>query len=255
MPEEYLGPEATGILVVDRYKAYQAMAQVKQVLIVLAFCWAHVHRDFVAVARSWPEQLALDEQAYRAQIAYLFDRSGFYRQKLRAAGLSSARAVGGLSDIHELPLTDKAELKATYTAENPIGAHLCVARDEIVRIYSTSGTTGTPSYIPLTAADLENWVTGSAQSYGASGIGAGQRVVTTYNAGPFVAGAALGIRKAIARSLADDGARVIACDLLIDELSAIARGMDGGGRPRLVDHGTDDSRHRRPSGVRLNRNE
>ena len=81
---------------------------------------------------------------------------------------------------------------ATRAAENPIGAHLCVARDEIVRIYSTSGTTGTPSYIPLTASDLENWVTCSSRSYGASGIAAGQRIVTTYNAGPFVAGAALG---------------------------------------------------------------
>jgi phenylacetate-CoA ligase len=60
-----------------------------------------------------------------------------------------------------------------------------------VRIYSTSGTTGVPSFIPLTAGDLENWVTGSARSYAASGIGAGERIVSTYNAGPFVAGAAL----------------------------------------------------------------
>ena len=60
-----------------------------------------------------------------------------------------------------------------------------------MRIYSTSGTTGTPSYIPLTVRDLENWVTGSARSYGASGVQAGQKIVTTYNAGPFVAGAAL----------------------------------------------------------------
>ena len=52
-------------------------------------------------------------------------------------------------------------------------------------------TTGTPSYIPLTASDLDNWVTGSARSYAASGIGSGDTVVTTYNAGPFVAGAAL----------------------------------------------------------------
>jgi phenylacetate-CoA ligase len=62
---------------------------------------------------------------------------------------------------------------------------------EIVRIYSTSGTTGTPSYIPLTASDLDNWVTGSARSYAASGVKPGQRIVSTYNAGPFVAGAAL----------------------------------------------------------------
>ncbi len=45
--------------------------------------------------------------------------------------------------------------------------------------------------MPLTAGDLDNWVTTSARSYAASGISAGQRIVTTYNAGPFAAGAAL----------------------------------------------------------------
>jgi transposase len=56
VPEQYLGPQAEGILVVDRYKAYQAIDQVKRGLIVLAFCWAHVRRDFVTLARTWPEQ-------------------------------------------------------------------------------------------------------------------------------------------------------------------------------------------------------
>jgi transposase len=56
VPEQYLGPQAQGILVVDRYKAYQAIDQVKKGLIVLAFCWAHVRRDFLAVARTWPGQ-------------------------------------------------------------------------------------------------------------------------------------------------------------------------------------------------------
>ena len=41
----------------------------------------------------------------------------------------------------------------------------------------------------LTAEDLKAWVTTSARSYAASGIKAGERVITTYNAGPFVAGA------------------------------------------------------------------
>ena len=49
-----------------------------------------------------------------------------------------------------------------------------------------------PSYIPLTAGDLDRWTTTSARSYSASGVEAGQRIVSTYNAGPFVAGAALG---------------------------------------------------------------
>ncbi|HEX2185566.1 MAG TPA: IS66 family transposase, partial [Chloroflexota bacterium] len=56
VPEQYLGPDAQGIMVVDRYKAYQAIDQVKRGLIVLAFCWAHVRRDFVTVARTWPDQ-------------------------------------------------------------------------------------------------------------------------------------------------------------------------------------------------------
>jgi phenylacetate-CoA ligase len=125
------------------------------------------------------------------QLVYLFDRSAFYREKLAEAGFASARDAGGLADIARLPLTDKRELRETCTADNPIGAHLCAAPSEIVRIYSTSGTTGTPSYVPLTASDLDNWVTASARSYAASGVTAGQRIVSTYNAGPFVAGAAL----------------------------------------------------------------
>ncbi len=141
--------------------------------------------------RPWNEQVTLDDAAYRAQLAYLFERSAFYREKLREAGFDSADEAGGLAEIARLPLTEKHELKSTCTPESPIGAHLCVSPDEIVRIYSTSGTTGTPSYIPLTAGDLADWVTGSARSYAASGVTAGQRAVSSYNAGPFVSGAAI----------------------------------------------------------------
>jgi phenylacetate-CoA ligase len=143
-------------------------------------------------ALPWAEQLAVDDASYRVQLAYLFDRSAFYRVKLGAAGFDSERAAGGLADIAQLPLTEKGELKATCTPHNPIGAHLCAPPSEIVRIYSTSGTTGVPSYVPLTAGDLDNWVTASARSYAASGVAHGQRIVSTYNAGPFAAGAALG---------------------------------------------------------------
>ncbi len=135
---------------------------------------------------SWEEQRALDDAGFRAQLAYLLEHSPFYREKL-----ANLEAGGGLDEIASLPLTEKREVKATCTAENPIGAHFCVPMSEVVRVYSTSGTTGAPSYIPLTARDLANWVTGSARSYAASGIAEGDRVVTTYNAGPFVAGAAL----------------------------------------------------------------
>ncbi|MGH3021652.1 MAG: phenylacetate--CoA ligase family protein [Gaiellaceae bacterium] len=135
--------------------------------------------------RPWDVQLALDDETFRAQLAYLRERSPFYREKL-----AGSPAVG-LADIARLPLTEKAELRATVTDESPFGAHLCVQASELARIYSTSGTTGAPSYVPLTGEDLESWITGSARSCAASGVAAGERIVSTYNAGPFVAGAAL----------------------------------------------------------------
>jgi phenylacetate-CoA ligase len=144
--------------------------------------------DPAVEGRSWDEQTALDSASYTEQLAYLVERSAFYRTKL---GIGSAAEAGGLADIAGLPLTEKDELRATRSVEEPFGTQLCVDPAELVRIYSTSGTTGAPSYIPLTPADLDSWVTGSARSYAASGIGPGDRVVTTYNAGPFVAGAAL----------------------------------------------------------------
>ena len=55
VPEEHFGPDSDGILVVDRYAAYKAISQVKDGQIVLAFCWAHVRRDFVRVAQGFPE--------------------------------------------------------------------------------------------------------------------------------------------------------------------------------------------------------
>lgn len=141
---------------------------------------------------AWSEQAKVDDAAYRRQIEWLLARSVFYRGKLAAAGFADAVSVGGLADIGRLPFTEKAELRESCTDENPIGSHLCMPREALRRIYSTSGTTGNPSYIPLSDADLDNWITTSARSYSASGLRPGETVITTYNAGPFAAGAALG---------------------------------------------------------------
>jgi transposase len=55
VPEDHYPAQAGGVLMVDRYSAYKAMAQVKNGLLHLAFCWAHVRRDFVRVGKGWPE--------------------------------------------------------------------------------------------------------------------------------------------------------------------------------------------------------
>lgn len=75
VPEDHLGPVEEGILSVDRYSAYKAMKQVEGGLILLAFCWAHVRRDFPDAARSWPseEGWALARVGRIGQ-SYQFDR-------------------------------------------------------------------------------------------------------------------------------------------------------------------------------------
>jgi transposase len=53
VPETYLPTDRTVVLMVDRYSAYKAMPLTKQGLVLLAFCWAHVRRDFIRVGKGW----------------------------------------------------------------------------------------------------------------------------------------------------------------------------------------------------------
>ena len=92
-------------------------------------------------AAPWADQARSDASLYLKQIEYLFERSRFYRGKLERAGFASHGAAGGLEAIAALPLTEKDELRRSRSPDEPIGAHLTAAPDEIVRIYSTSGTT------------------------------------------------------------------------------------------------------------------
>jgi phenylacetate-CoA ligase len=135
--------------------------------------------------------------SYPAQIARLFERSPFYRNKLRAAGFDSPRAVGGLERIAELPFTEKDELRRSQAEHPPLGEHAAIAISEAARIYSTSGTSGVPLYIPLTRGDAEQWREIGRRTYSCNGLQAGERVVTTFGAGPFVAGASLAAFEAI----------------------------------------------------------
>lgn len=141
--------------------------------------------------RSPAAQRERDRETWRSQIAYLFGRSAFYRDKLRAAGIPDAVAAGKLEDIGRLPFTEKDEIRRSQAEYPPFGSHLAADPEALVRIYSTSGTTGDPVYMPVTEADLAVWNEISARSYYAAGLRSGMKVASTYNAGPFVAGAAL----------------------------------------------------------------
>jgi phenylacetate-CoA ligase len=137
------------------------------------------------------------DELYRRQIARLFERSPFYREKLSSAGFVSPQDVGGLAEIGRLPFTEKDELRASQAEHPPLGAHAAIEMSQVARIYSTSGTSGTPLYIPLSKNDIEQWREIGRRTYSCNGLKAGERVVTTYGAGPFVAGASLAAFEAI----------------------------------------------------------
>jgi phenylacetate-CoA ligase len=135
------------------------------------------------------EQYRIDRDQYRKQIEYLFNHSPFYRERLAAAGFRSAEDVGALDRIEQLPFTEKDDLRRTQADLPPFGAHLACDARNLVRVYSTSGTTGVPCYIGLTPSDLDMYATNVARGYTAAGFRKHQRIAVGFNAGPFVAGA------------------------------------------------------------------
>lgn len=78
-------------------------------------------------------------------------KTDFYSQKLPLAGINSAADLKSLDDLRKLPFTVKDDLRRSY----PFGM-LAVDRCEVVRMHASSGTTGTPTTIYLTADDLAN---------------------------------------------------------------------------------------------------
>lgn len=139
--------------------------------------------------RPFREQHRIDSERYRRQLEYLFERSEFYRDKLREAGIRDARSAGSLDQLRHLPFTEKDELRRSQADHPPFGQHLACDPGDLIRVYSTSGTTGVPCFIGLTRNDLDMFATNVARGYTAAGFSPQQRVIISANAGPFVAGA------------------------------------------------------------------
>ncbi len=128
---------------------------------------------------------AFSDRLWRRQATRLPSKSAFYAAKLK--GLRTALA-GGLTLIGELPMTTKEELRSAQEAEPPFGPQLAVPEAEVKRVFQTSGTTGRPGLVALTAADLKAWTRVGSRAYHATGIHPHHRVLVPFGAGPFVAG-------------------------------------------------------------------
>ena len=132
------------------------------------------------------QALARGAAAWERQWRHLMEGSDFYRRRFADAGVGPTLVP--LAEISRLPFTSKTDLKAAIDERPPFGTNLCVPEDRIKRVYQTSGTSGAPSVLALTPGDIEIWTTIGTRTYYTSGIHEHHSVLSTFGAGPFVAG-------------------------------------------------------------------
>lgn len=122
------------------------------------------------------EQFAVLKEQFKT----LKDRSPFYAKKFEGIDLSDVQTQG---DFEALPFSEKADLRDAY----PLGL-AAVPESEIVRIHSSSGTTGTPVIIPYTQQDVIDWAMQFARCYEMAGITKDDRIQITPGYGLWTAG-------------------------------------------------------------------
>ena len=132
------------------------------------------------------QALARSEAAWERQWVHLMEGSGFYGRLFADAGIG--QGLVHLRDLSRLPLTSKSDLKQAIDDRPPFGTNLCVQEERVKRVYQTSGTTGSPSVLALTPTDIETWTAIGTRTYYASGLHEHHSVLSTFGAGPFVAG-------------------------------------------------------------------
>jgi phenylacetate-CoA ligase len=150
----------------------------------------HCERDWMwdrEIETASEEQMtAIASAAWERQLEHLGEGSDFYSRKFREEGVGTGKVA--LADITKLPYTTKDELRKALEERPPFGSNAGVAPEQIKRVYQTSGTTGSPTVIALSQTDLETWTTVGSRTYYATGIHDHHSVLTTFGAGPFVAG-------------------------------------------------------------------
>ena len=114
------------------------------------------------------------------QIKRIIASGNYYSEVYKKAGITGCTSP---EDFQKIPFTDKADLRNAY----PLGIQ-AVPDEEVVRIHSSSGTTGKPVIIPYTAKDVEDWATMFARCYEMAGITSKDRIQITPGYGLWTAG-------------------------------------------------------------------
>ncbi len=117
-----------------------------------------------------PDKLRdLQEQKALAQLKYVWENSPFYQEKFRKHGVSQ-RDIRGLEDFGKLPFTEKDELRRSQEECPPLGFHCAAPYEDVIRIHSSSGTTGVPTFVGITRHDHKVWTEITARSLFSKGI-------------------------------------------------------------------------------------
>jgi phenylacetate-CoA ligase len=111
----------------------------------------------------------VQEKALLKQLKYVWTKSEFYQKKFKEAGVE-LKHVKKLEDLSKLPFTEKSELRESQLASPPLGVHIACSWDKVKRIYSTSGTTGRPTFIGLTSKDLTAWREAACRAFWTGGF-------------------------------------------------------------------------------------
>jgi len=111
----------------------------------------------------------VQEKALLKQLKYVWENSEFYKKKFAEAGVT-LKDIKTLEDLSKLPFTEKSELRDSQIASPPLGTHIACSMSKVKRIYSTSGTTGRPTFIGLTKHDLTVWREASCRAFWTGGL-------------------------------------------------------------------------------------
>jgi phenylacetate-CoA ligase len=110
------------------------------------------------------------------QLDYLKNNSLFYQKRFADAGIDWA-AIREISDLAKIPFTVKQDLRDSLKAAPPFGEHLAADPRDVIQMQASSGTTGSPSYVALTASDAARWHESTARGLYSCGIRPGDRVL------------------------------------------------------------------------------
>lgn len=127
----------------------------------------------------WADSASLalhQQQLWEKQSAYVAEHSRFFQELWRGA-----KPPQKLSDLSDLPFSDKAQLRLSQAEHGPFGSYLATERSKVTRLHRTSGTTGQAMNLALSAKDCHITAVVGGRSHKAAGLRAEDTVIHCLN--------------------------------------------------------------------------